>query len=132
MKTEEKSLFIDSKLKKTEAFINEVTNLLQFRYLETAVNRCYYCCFYCAQALLAEIDVYPKSHRGVITLFNLHYAKPEIFPPSLADFLQEIFTQRQMVDYGDVHDVSQEMADAFLKNTQLFFEKTKAVLQNRT
>lgn len=129
MNAEEKRLFIAAKLTKAEGIVSEMNTLLQFDFLETLTNRCYYCCFYCAQALLAAKDLYPKSHRGVVSLFNLHYAKPEIFPSPLASFLQEIFAQRQLVDYADAHEISDEMAGHFLQNTQRFFEATKSLLQ---
>lgn len=129
MNAAEKELFIYSKLKKTQAFLNEVNTLVHFGYFETATNRCYYCCFYCAQALLSAVDLYPKSHRGVLTQFNLHYAKTGKFPLTEAAFLQEIFTQRQLADYSDGHEITQEMAEAFLANTQLFFEMAKGLLE---
>lgn len=61
---------ISKKIAKADSTINEIENLLKFGYYTTAVNRIFYACFYSVQALLLSINLEPKSHKGVRTLFS--------------------------------------------------------------
>ena len=125
----EKEILINQKIKKAKSTISEVNNLISFGYHETAVNRLYYACFYCVQALLARTDIFPKSHKGVITMFNVHYVKTAVFSKELARFYHELFEQRLMADYRDAYEATKEMTESFLSNAGLFLEQTETLLK---
>ena len=125
----EKEILINQKITRAKSILSEVNNLISFGYYETSVNRLYYACFYCVQALLAKIDNFPKSHKGTITMFNAHYVKESIFSKELARFYHELFEQRLMADYSDAYEATKEMTESFLSNADLFLEQTEVLLQ---
>jgi len=45
--------------------------LFERKFYSDAVSRAYYAMFYAARALLSEKNIYPKTHRGVISQFGL-------------------------------------------------------------
>jgi uncharacterized protein (UPF0332 family) len=68
--------------------------LLAEDFYADAVSRAYYAMFYAARTLLAERDVYPKTHRGVILQFGLLFVKPGQFEREIFDFFVRSCTGR--------------------------------------
>jgi uncharacterized protein (UPF0332 family) len=131
MTDSEKDILIRKKLIKAGSFLDETKNLICLKYYETSVNRIYYACFYCVQALLARMDIYPKSHKGCLTMFNRHFVKDGQFSKNLGQFYQEIFDQRITADYDDDFDVSETTIDNFLTTALRFIQHTEALLQKK-
>jgi uncharacterized protein (UPF0332 family) len=106
MSEAEKAILIRKKIERASAMLSEIRNLIPLGYYETALNRIYYCCFYCVSALLADKDVYPKSHKGVLINFNLHFVKENRVSKEFGLFYQNIFDLRMMADYDDNPETS--------------------------
>ncbi len=125
----EKLILISQKIEKAKTFLNEINNHIAFGYYETSVNRIYYACFYCVQALLVNIDLYPKSHKGVLVGFNLHYVKEGKFSLELARFYQEVFEHRLLADYSDAFDIRKEDVLFLFDKARIFFDNTELLLK---
>lgn len=108
MTESDRKLYISQKLARSNATISEIDNLIKFEYLDTAVNRIYYSCFYSVQALLASEDIYPKSHAGILTMFSLHFTKTGKVSSILSDFYTRIFHERQLADYSEVSEYTRQ------------------------
>lgn len=50
-------------------------NLLNDDYYSDAVSRAYYAMFFAARALLSEKNIFPKTHKGVISQFSLNFCE---------------------------------------------------------
>lgn len=88
---------IRQKLAKSRARLSEISNLLQFGYNDTAINRIYYASFYSVQSLLLSIEIEPKSHKGVLSMFALHFVKTGLFLKNLQNFIQEFLMKGCLV-----------------------------------
>lgn len=66
----------------------------------TAVSLAYYGAFYAAQAVSAFNREGPKTHRGVMTRFNLLAVKQSDFPPEISGLLPVLEEQRLEADYN--------------------------------
>lgn len=87
----------------------------------SVVNRAYYAMFYSCLAVLATINKGSAKHSGVISLFNLHFVKPDIFPMEFGRVLHNAFDLRQEADYGtDTVDVDQDIALEVLTDAEKF------------
>ena len=126
-----KEIFIRKKLIKSELIFGQIKNFILLGYFDTSVNRIYYSCFYCVQALLAKLDIYPKSHKGVLIQFNLHYVKKGIISKELGLFFQDIFDQRLLSDYDETYEASPKTVKELLANALIFFEQSKVLLQEK-
>ena len=71
-------------------------------FLTTAVNRAYYAAFYAARAALLTVGEAPKSHKGVIQRFNLHFVKTG----KLSTHVASIFPYAEEVRKGADYDVA--------------------------
>jgi len=114
MTGQEKEISIRQKIEKAKSTIDQIHNLLNFGYYDTAINRIYYACFYAVQALLIYKDITPKSHKGVLNMFSLHYIKEGIIAENFGKHYSRIFDQRMMVDYDDGLLPDSEMANGLL------------------
>lgn len=112
MTARDNEMIIRQKLIKSRARLSEINNLLQFGYYDTAINRIYYASFYSVQALLLSVDVEPKSHKGVLSMFALHFVKSGLFPEDLAKFYPRIFNERIIGDYEDISDVDKAWVES--------------------
>ncbi len=64
------------------------------------IRNSYYAMFYAVLAVLATVDKGAKKHSGVISLFNMHFIKTDIFPRELGKMLSNAFDLRQESDYS--------------------------------
>ena len=94
----------------------------------SVVNRAYYAMFYAVLALLVY-EVYSSSkHSGVLSYFNRHFIKGEIFDKSLGLALNKAFELRQRVDYRERVELTQEQASQILDQADRFVEAVTAHL----
>lgn len=122
MTDEEKNKIIIKKIQRARSTLSQIPTLLSFGYLDTAISRMYYASFYAVQALLFSIDVKPKSHKGILNMFSLHFVKNGKAPERLSDFYATIFHQRSLVDYSEVEDYNQEMCESLYSLTKEFVQ----------
>jgi len=99
MTAEEKSELVAHKMKRAWDTYNEVPYLIENNFLNTAVNRLYYACFYAVTALLIENEIAAKKHSGVKQMFGLHFVSTGIVAKEIGKFYTELFELRQDSDY---------------------------------
>ena len=85
-----------------------------------SVNRSYYAIFHAIRAVLALEGIDFKKHTGVISYFQQHYIKTEIFERKYSDYVKEAFTIRTDSDYEDFYDVSKNDAFEQLNHARQF------------
>jgi len=59
------------------------------------VNRSYYAMFYCAQAMLSALRMFPRTHQGTATKFSEHFIKTEAIDKKFGTFFKSAFEKRQ-------------------------------------
>lgn len=72
--------------------------------LRAAANRLYYALYYGVSAALLKRGMAPKTHAGMLTLFNKEFVKSEIFSIDDGALLRHCMMLRQSGDYLDFID----------------------------
>ncbi len=108
--------------------INEAEFLLQNKYWNTTVNKLYYGCFYAASALLASINIYPKSHSGTQQMFSLHFIQTGIFGKDVIKFYTTLLDMRQDADYEDFVDYEENDVLPLIQPTKEFISGIQKML----
>jgi uncharacterized protein (UPF0332 family) len=93
------------------------------------INRSYYAMFYAVLALGVSREVVLSKHSQVLTFFDKEFVKTKIFQRELSRSLHLGFDQRQVTDYGDIWEVSQEEAETVFSEARLFVESIDAYLK---
>lgn len=64
-----------------------------------ASSRAYYAAFYAMEAVLLTKELSYSKHAGVISAFNQHFVKTDIFPKEFSKSISRLFRERQTGDY---------------------------------
>lgn len=75
-----------------------------------ASSRAYYAAFYAMEAVLLTKELSYSKHAGVISAFNQHFVKTDIFPKEFSKSISRLFRERQTGDYD--FDLSIDEKDA--------------------
>ncbi|MEI6209144.1 MAG: HEPN domain-containing protein [Desulfuromonadales bacterium] len=81
-----------------------------------------------ARALLLSIDIVPKSHKGTLTLFSLHFIKTGIISKAVGVNLAILQKIREDSDYEIGAFYQQDEALKLLEDTRLFCATVANVL----
>ena len=100
-------------------------SLLENRFYSDAVSRAYYAMFYAARALLSEKNIYPKTHRGVISQFGLIFVKEGKFRKELFDLFARAQEDREEADYGLLAEIEEEEAKKIIEGAEKFLNECR-------
>lgn len=110
------------RLEKAENCLNDAKLLLKNESYMAAANRAYYAIFHSARAILALDGEDRKRHSGVISYFQEHYIKTQIFEKRYSYILQNAFEIRQEADYEDFYVLSKEDVFQQIFNAEEFLK----------
>jgi len=119
----------DEYLKRAEEKLNAANYLFEGKFYFDSISRAYYSMYYSARALLSLKEIYPKSHRGVITQFGLEFVKQGFIDETLGKAMNYACDRRQEADYGVDLVISKEEAEDILDLANEFFEKVNEVIE---
>ena len=108
MSSQEKEEVVKYRLQKAKETLAETYILIENKLWNVAINRLYYACFYAVSALLADMDIYSKTHSGTRQMFNLHFVKTGMIDDLSNKFYSEIFDRRHKGDYDDFVDYEKD------------------------
>lgn len=82
--------------------------------------------FYAARALLAEKQVHPKTHRGVISQFGWAFVKSGTFRRELFELFARAQEDREEADYGLLVGLGEAEARKIVQAAELFVKECEA------
>lgn len=107
----------------------EATMLAEAEHHFGSVNRIYYACFYAVTALLLSEGYSSSKHRGVLSLFDVHWMKIERLPAKMGRFYHVMFARRLVGDYSIPAAFSREEVGAWLAEATKFVQTIADLLQ---
>ena len=121
------------KLDETQAFFdksNKKLTLAKTAYsmedYSDAVSLSYYAMFLVAKALILKKGIKsPKTHAGLIHLFNTHYVKEDDFPYEKYKYLASTQAQRETADYDAIDEIDERIARKRIKQSEEFIKEAK-------
>jgi len=96
--------------------------LIAIELYRIALARTYFAAFHAARATLYAHGFDPKTHQGVLTLFNQHLVRPGHFEPRTARVLARLQKFREQADYGEAFVVDLLGAEEELAAARQFVE----------
>lgn len=99
---------------------------------EDAVGRSYYAMFCAARALLSSRSLFPRTHKGVLTLFGLEFVKKGFLEEMEARALAGAREQREEAEYEVEGTVSEEESQDALDEAERFVSRVRDALQRLT
>ncbi len=93
-----------------------------------AISDAYYAAFHAARALLFTIGLEPRSHRGALHLFNVHFVQTGRIPAASLSALSRAEYDRIGADYGTAIRFTAEDASEALARARDFVATAQACL----
>jgi hypothetical protein len=103
----------------------EAELMLQHGYLNGALNRLYYACFYAVTGLLLTEGHSSSKHSGVIALFERHWIKTGRLQVEMGRFYRRLFEQRQKGDYDDLASFPRHEVEESMEQARVFISRIK-------
>ncbi len=94
--------------------------LLKEKQLFSAVNRIYYAIFYEVCALLKMDNLSSPTHKGVKSLFSMHFVKTGKIEVEIGKFFNKMFEFRQKGDYEDFIYFEEKDVEAWLQKAEKY------------
>jgi uncharacterized protein len=95
-----------------------------------ATSRAYYVVFHAARALLADIDVHPRTHRGVESLLEAHLVVTGRLAREHLRRYAQLQDRRNIADYGAEQDITAEQMTVVLADARAFLDAALALSQS--
>lgn len=105
--------------------------LLQDGEYEDAASRAYYAMYHAAKAALATINIFPKTHEGVVSEFGRNFVLTRTFPKELGKTLADTKAARETYEYSVTATMEKTEAETIVFNTRAFVEAIKEHLKEK-
>lgn len=127
MTPEGRQQVVSEELRVSREELAAADQLIAIALYRIAMTRLYFAAFHAARAVLYAQGYDPKTHQGVLTLFNQHLVHPGHLEPLAARVLARLQKYREQADYGesfvvDLQGVGEEAAAArqFVERAERF------------
>ena len=97
-------------------------------FLRDAVSRSYYAAFHWARAVLMLKGLEPKTHRGVVQLFSLHFVKDGPLGEEATTWLAHLETYRELSDYTSSVTFTSEQTGEEISRAEKFIASCRPIL----
>jgi uncharacterized protein (UPF0332 family) len=115
---EERHDVVTYRIEKANKTLEQVKNIVAFKYWSLIANRLYYAAYYAVSALLVASGYRVKSHEGTISQFSLQFAKSGIVSKEMGKLYHDLFELRMTGDYSDNFDLTEEDVMPLLEPTE--------------
>lgn len=99
-------------------------------YLNAAVNRLYYACYYAASALMLKNNLEIATHAGIKRMLGLKFIMPGILEPEYGNIYQILFQNRQASDYEDFMYCTEDHYNDLRPMAEKFILRMENIINN--
>jgi len=97
------------RIQRSKDTLAEAKLMIDEGYLNGAINRLYYSCYYIVIALLTKHRISAQTHSGAKQMLGLHFVLTEKLPTKTASIFATLFEKRHSSDYDDFIFYDKEM-----------------------
>ena len=119
---------VSYRLSRAKETLAEIPHLKDMGYLNTAVNRLYYACYYAVVALLIKNHIQASTHAGVKQKLGLHFVSKGLITRESNRSFSLLFERRHSSDYDDFAYATIEEVDELLPKAESFISEIERLL----
>ncbi len=123
---------VNYRLEKAQTTLNEAKALIDREYLNGALYRLYYSCFYAVNALLLTKNITPKTHNGTRNKFQVNFVHKGVISNELSIFYSKMFNLRHESDYEDYVEHESETVRSLFAQSQEFIKVIKEQIKEKS
>jgi uncharacterized protein (UPF0332 family) len=95
----------------------------------SCVNRLYYSCFYCVNALLVRNNITTHTHNGTKSKFHATFVKTGLIDKVYGKLYSDLFDWRQQGDYADFVEFDETTVAPLIEQTETFIKLIENLIQ---
>lgn len=99
-------------------------------YLNGAINRLYYACFYIVSALLIKNKITAQTHAGTKQMLGLHFVLTDKLSPKIGSIYASLFEKRHSSDYDDFAFYDVETVEQLYFQAQDFIHAIMTLIED--
>ena len=99
-------------------------------YLNGAINRLYYACYYCVIALLIKNGIPTQTHAGTKQMLGLHFVVTDRLKAETGRIFATLFEKRLSSDYDDFTFYDKETLEKLYPEAKYFIETIEKLIGN--
>ena len=119
---------VSYRLSRAKETLAEIPHLKDMGYLNTAVNRLYYACYYAVVALMIKNHLEASTHAGVKQMLGLHFVSKGLITRESNRSFSLLFERRHSSDYDDFAYATIEEVDELLPKAESFISEIERLL----
>ena len=119
---------VSYRLSRAKETLAEIPHLKDMGYLNTAVNRLYYACYYAVVALLIKNHIQASTHAGVKQKLGLHFVSKGLITRESNRSFSLLIERRHSSDYDDFAYATIEEVDELLPKAESFISEIERLL----
>lgn len=119
---------IEAEFDIAETFLKDARLLLDAGgSLRSVISRIYYALFHASRALLVQLGLNPKTHKGTINLFLKEVVNKNLCSIDSAKLLSKMYKMREDADYDVALLIDKEQVKEMLDNAYPFVKEMKVI-----
>jgi len=111
---------VNYRIQRSNETMLEAKLMIDEGYLNGAINRLYYACYYIVKALLLKNEIYSQTHSGTKQMLGLHFVVNGKISPKISSVFATLFEKRQSSDYDDFAYYDEDTVAKLLKEAEEF------------
>ncbi|MEW6556826.1 MAG: HEPN domain-containing protein [Elusimicrobiota bacterium] len=115
-------------LKNVEERMESAEALYKLKNYKDAISRAYYAMHDVTLAILLTKNITPKTHSGILKMFNFHFIKTKKIEYKYYKLLANAYDMRENGDYEVFYEATEEETRQLIDNAAKFIEKIKEIL----
>ena len=129
---EEMRTLIRYRMERAQESLDEASLLFESGYMNTAVNRLYYACFYAVSSLLLTQNLSSSKHSGVRAMFHQRLVRTGRISTELGKFYDILYNNRQKGDYADLVRFERDDIQPWFERTRDFLLEVNKLIEKTT
>jgi len=111
---------VEAHMEKAARRLRVAERLLQEGEYEDSTSRAYYAMYHAARAALATVNVFPRTHEGLVSEFGKRFVLTGTFPKELGRALADVKAARETYEYSVTTEIEETEAESTLEDAREF------------
>jgi len=121
---------VNYRVQRSHETMLEAKLMIDRGFLNGAINRLYYACYYIVTALLLKNKIFTQTHSGAKQMFGLHFVVTGKLSPKTTSIFATLFEKRHSSDYDDFAYYDIETVEKLYPQANEFIETIEELINS--
>jgi len=117
------------RMERSKETMSEARLMIEEGFLNGAINRLYYACYYIVAALLIKNGISAQTHAGTKQMLGLHFVVTGKLSPKISSIFATLFEKRHSSDYDDFAYYDKETVEKLYPQVQEFIQAVEKLIE---